>query len=131
MYELSKPKLLCIDDDPAVTTAISTRLSQFEIDVQTAFFGEQGVWLAVTELPQVIITDMRMPNGGGDFVVECLKSRTDTCHIPVIVLTGVQDDEMQRWMLTLGVEHYLYKPICMRKLLSTLEMYVDLPCRKG
>ncbi len=121
-----KPKILCIDDDPDVIAAMTTRFNQYEVEIHTAFFGTQGIWAAVTEKPDVIITDLRMPNGDGDYVVECLKGRSDTCDIPVIVLTGQRDQQIKQWMRTLGVQSYLHKPVSMEQLLSELGKYVGL-----
>ncbi len=121
-----RPTVLCIDDDPAVTTAIKFALSEFDVDVKTAFFGDQGIWLAVTEAPAVIITDLRMPQGNGEYVIQCLLERHETCSIPIIVLTGCRQPETQRWMGTLGVAAYLRKPMDLHRLRSTLRQYVEL-----
>lgn len=118
-----KLRILLIDDDPAIATAVGLQVQSHNIDTLAAFSGEQGIWLAVTEKPDVIITDMRMANGDGEFVVDCLKSRIDTCTIPIIVLTGQRDDDLKRRMFTLGVEHYLHKPLKFDKLLEILARY--------
>lgn len=120
------PCVLCIDDDPGVTTAIEARLNEFDVTVTTAYFGSQGIWQAVCDPPDVIITDLRMPNGGGDYVVECLKGREETARIPVIVLTGQRDPEMKRWMMALGARGYLQKPINPTRLVQCLSRHIEL-----
>lgn len=127
--EPCRPKVLCIDDDPAIIASIGLRLAQYEVDVEFAYFGTQGIWMAVTEHPDVIVTDMRMPNGDGDYVVECLKNRRDTCAIPVIVLTGQRGRDIERRMLTLGVECVLHKPVAFEQLLDALKRYVEVRAR--
>jgi DNA-binding response OmpR family regulator len=122
----ARPKILCIDDDPAITMAIRLRLDCYEVDVLTATDGADGMWMAMNEQPEVIITDLRMPNGDGDYVVECLKGRSDTSEIPVIALTGRSDNETKCWMQTLGVKHYLRKPLQIAKLLTSLDDYIEL-----
>ena len=122
----SKPRVLCIDDDPAISTCLQVRLAQYDVEVTFAYFGTQGIWLAVTEHPHVIITDLRMPHGDGSYIVECLKNRRDTCDIPVIVLTGQRDREIERKMLMLGVECFLHKPVRFERLLDALGRYVEL-----
>jgi DNA-binding response OmpR family regulator len=121
-----RPKILCIDDDPAITMAIRLRLARYEVDVLTAADGTDGIWMAMEEQPDVIITDLRMPNGDGDYVVECLKGRSDTGEIPVITLTGRRGNEAKCWMQTLGVKHYLHKPLQIKKLLAALEDYIEV-----
>lgn len=120
-----KPKVLCIDDDPAITNLIRMRLSRYDLDVRTASDGTEGMWLAMNEPPDVIITDLKMPHGDGDYVVECLKGGSSTCEIPVIALTGQKDHDIELWMKTLGVEHYLHKPPQFQKLLAALKQYVN------
>lgn len=122
----NRPKVLCIDDDPAIVTAIERHLARYDVEVHTAFLGKQGIWTAVTETPDVIITDLRMPHGNGEYVVECLKGRSDTCEIPVIVLTGQRDPQIKRWMMTLGIERYLQKPLRMEKLVHELGKLIDM-----
>ena len=124
-----RPTLLCIDDDPAIAAALSIRLRPFNVEVTTASFGEQGIWLAVTDRPDVIITDLRMPQGQGDYVVEFLKSRADTRDVPVIVLTGCRDPQTAKRMHALGVEHYLHKPVLLISLLDALAAYIPLEQR--
>jgi twitching motility two-component system response regulator PilG len=122
----ARPKLLCTDDDPAISYAIAARLRLYGVDVSSAFFGTQGIWLAVTEGPDVIITDMRMPQGTGGHVVQCLKERDDTCAKPIIVLTGTRDSENERQMRALGVADYLHKPLRFQELLAALEKLIEL-----
>jgi response regulator RpfG family c-di-GMP phosphodiesterase len=96
------------------------------VDVLSAFFGAQGIWMAVKEMPDVIITDMRMPQGEGRHVVECLQERADTRDIPVIVLTGMRDVNIEQHMRTLGVECYFHKPLHFDTLREALSKYIDL-----
>lgn len=121
-----RPKILCIDDDPAVPAAVQARLSIYDVECHSAFFGTHGIWLAVTEKPDLIVTDLRMSNGDGGYVVECLKSRDDVRAIPIIVLTGRRDPESERTMLMLGVQSFLHKPIHYERLMAELQKYVEL-----
>ena len=57
------PTVLCIDDDPHVSEVIQDWLEAYEVKLLKAFFGTQGIWMAVTQKPDVIITDLRMPKG--------------------------------------------------------------------
>jgi DNA-binding response OmpR family regulator len=122
----ARPRVLCIDDDPAIAGAIAARLRGYKVDVVSAFFGTQGIWVAVTERPDAIITDLRMPQGEGAYVVECLQGRADTCGIPIIVLTGNRDPALKLAMLALGVKSYLHKPMAFEELVDALGQIVDL-----
>ncbi|MDZ4819498.1 MAG: response regulator [Planctomycetota bacterium] len=120
------PRILCVDDDPCIATAIELRLRSYEVEVHSASNWLDGEWMAMEELPDVIITDMRMPHGGGDTLVECLKGRVATAEIPIIALTGRPNHAAKRWMQILGVRHYLRKPCEIAALMAALEDYIEL-----
>ncbi|HTU24640.1 MAG TPA: response regulator [Pirellulales bacterium] len=122
----TRPRILCIDDDAAILAALTTRFKPYDVEVLTACNGKHGIWLAVTEKPDVVVTDLRMPHGDGDYLVECLKMRPDTWDIPVIVLTGVNDRETRRWMLTLGVSAYLNKPLSFDALVAAVRRQIEI-----
>jgi len=119
-------KILCIDDDPDVTRSIELRLREYQVTVLRAFHGMQGFWMAMSEFPDLIITDVVMPQGTGDYVVETLKRNSETCHIPIIVLSGQRGADTKKRMRSLGVEAYLDKPCDPDELISTIEKHVTL-----
>jgi response regulator RpfG family c-di-GMP phosphodiesterase len=118
--------LLAIDDDPNVSQAIRRRFGQYRVTLLQAEHGTHGIWLATTRRPDVIITDLRMPQGRGQDVVACLARDPRTRQIPIIVLTGVFDDELRRRMLNLGVAAYLTKPVSFEDLCEAVGRFVEL-----
>ena len=64
------PVVLCIDDDPHVIEVIQDYLDRYDVKLLPAYFGTQGIWLAALHQPDVIITDLRMPQGDGTTVIE-------------------------------------------------------------
>lgn len=121
-----QPTLLTIDDDPNVSQAIRRRFSQYRVTLLQAQHGTHGLWLATTRRPDVIITDLRMPQGRGQDVVAYLVRHPHTRQIPIIVLTGVFDDELRRRMLDLGVAAYLTKPVSFEDLCEAVGRFVEL-----
>lgn len=122
-------KVLCIDDDPAICEAIGARLSGHGIDVVQAFSGMQGYWTALESRPAVIITDLRMPDGEGNYICGRLKNHPLTQRTPIFVLTGETNPATRRQMLSLGVDAYLTKPVNWTELLRALRRHVVLPER--
>ncbi|MCA9264021.1 MAG: response regulator [Planctomycetales bacterium] len=120
------PVILCIDDDPEISRSIELRLRPYRVQVLRAFHGMHGFWLAMTEHPDVIITDINMPQGQGDYIVECLKRNAETSDIPVYVLSGRRDESLKKRMRQLGVEDYLTKPCDADALLAAIEQFVEL-----
>ncbi len=122
----ARPRIVCIDDDPAIHGAMIRRFKPYDVEVMPAYNGAHGIWLAVTEKPNLIVTDLRMPSGDGDYVVQCLKIRPDTAGIPVIVLSGVNDRETKRWLERLGVVAYLTKPLSFEVLVAAVRRQINL-----
>ncbi len=121
-----QPILLCIDDDPQISEVIQLRLREYDVDVRTALHGMHGFYEAMTEKPDLIITDMRMPQGEGDYVVKCLRSNTDRCQVPIIVLTGQRDPTVEGRMRRLGVEEFFTKPMSFDELREAIAKYIPL-----
>jgi CheY-like chemotaxis protein len=123
------PTILCIDDDPDVSEYIATQLQQYDVDVLRAFHGMHGLWLAKTRCPDLIITDVRMPQGNGDYIVECLRNHPVTKEIPIIVLTGQRDASLNTTASRFGVEVTLVKPIQFSDLASAIKKFIPLSQR--
>jgi two-component system KDP operon response regulator KdpE len=121
-----RPRVLVIDDDPNLLQAVQRGFRRYEVDLLQAYHGTHGIWLATTQSPDVIVTDLRMPQGRGEYVVDHLLGYSKTCHIPIIVLTGVLDDGVRHQMLKRGVEDYLTKPVGFERLCQALRRFVDL-----
>jgi len=122
--DLGGTRVVCIDDDPDVCRAIEMRLRDCGADVTCAYFGTQGLWLAMTKNPDVVITDIGMPSGRGDYVIECLNRNAQTRGIPLLVLSGKNDAVLRRRLLRLGVEQWLTKPIRDDDLIAALRPLV-------
>ena len=124
--ESNRPILLCIDDDMQIGESIKRRLSEYEVDIVLCFHGMHGFHEAMKQMPDLIITDMRMPQGEGNVVVECIRNNSDTCHIPIIILTGQRDRPLESQMRSLGVQDYLSKPVHFDELRETIAKYIPL-----
>ena len=73
---INRPKVLCVDDDPDIAHAIALSLSSFHINLLCHFDGQQGIWFACCEKPDLIITDWMMPNANGEELVSTLKTKS-------------------------------------------------------
>ena len=122
----SWPTVLCIDDDPQIVETIKLRLRQYEVEVVSAYYGMHGFWQAMTDKPDLIITDLRMPQGRGDYLVKSLRSNSDTRAIPVIVLTGQRDSELEHTMRSLGAQEFFTKPARFDQLAAAIARYIPL-----
>jgi two-component system cell cycle response regulator len=105
-------RILVVDDLKANRRLLEAMLSADYYDVLLASAGEEGVQLAKREKPDLILMDVMMP-GGIDGFEACrrLKAHPETRHIPVIMLTTLDDRDNKVRGLQAGAEEFLTKPI--------------------
>jgi two-component system cell cycle response regulator len=105
-------RILVVDDLEANRRLLEAKLTAEYYDVITARRGEEGVQVAKRETPDLILMDVMMP-GGIDGYEACrrLKAMPETRHIPVIILTTLDDRDSRLRGLQAGAEEFLTKPI--------------------
>lgn len=99
------------DDDPNITVAHARRLRRRGVKVLPATDGMQAYWLAVTERPDLVVTDLRMPRWEGRDLLECLLQNSQTAGVPIAVVSGYVTPEDERRLLRDGVAAVLHKPV--------------------
>lgn len=120
------PRLLCIDDDPAISHALRLRLCSHSVDVLHALDGDSGVHLARSEEPDIVLTDWRMQRCGGDEVLSRLRQSQHTRRIPVIVISGLMLPGLKYQALNLGATSFYFKPLAFHKLLKELNSLLNI-----
>lgn len=125
----TKPLILLVDDNPAIRTFIRETLEQHYEIAETAN-GAEGLSYAFEHIPDLVISDVMMPEMDGLTFCSNLKSDIRTSHIPVILLTAKTAVEHQISGLETGADTYLTKPFSTRilelqvqNLLSAREKY--------
>jgi len=121
-------KILLVDDDPDVRTAIGAILESRDYEVVTARDGEEALEKLKEERPDLMILDLLMPRMNGFSVCRELQdpSWSDYSKIPVLILTAVAEGaSRRRYQLetgqTLDVDDYIEKPVDMYTLLDRIE----------
>lgn len=110
--------ILLIEDDPAVARALQDGLARDGYEVTWKNTGAGGVEFARSGQAQLILLDVRLPDGSGFDV--CRQVRQLGLHMPVIMLT-VQREEVDRVLgLEIGADDYVTKPFSLRELLSRI-----------
>ena len=112
--------VLVIDDDEYTRMLIELYLGKIGYQVVLASNGTEGLKKAEQLRPDVIILDVIMPGMDGWQVLSKLKADSNLAHIPVIMLTMIEDHEMG---YSLGAAEYLTKPITRNELLNVLCKY--------
>jgi CheY-like chemotaxis protein len=119
--------ILCIDDDPVVARSIAIRLQPYGIKMKGADNGTQGYLLGVTAQPDLVLLDLKMPNGEGNYVLGKLKDNPRTKDIPVIILTMDATAGVRRQMLSLGADAFLTKPVNWPEMFAEMGRCINLP----
>ena len=105
-----KARILLVDDEPGIRTAVQAYLKDEGFDVTTAIDGEDGLQKATQMMPDVVITDVMMPRCDGYELLKKLRSDERLGGTPVIFLTakGMTLDRTQGYEA--GVDDYISKP---------------------
>lgn len=104
-----KYTLLMVDDDTDLCQYVADQLAE-SYNVITANGGHSAWQVVLTARPDVVVTDIRMPDGDGLELCRCIKNNPETDNIPVIMLTSENDDEVMMQSLAHKADHFLSKP---------------------
>ena len=114
------PVVLVVEDSPDMNDAICSLLRD-QYRVAAAFDGEEGLEKAMELMPDLVLTDVMMPEMSGEELVRALRARPELATIPVIALTAVADDESRVRILREGARDYVTKPFRPEELLARVE----------
>jgi len=114
-------KILIVDDSPTETYKLTNILEKNSHSVLSDETGEQGVNLAKTEQPDVVLMDIVMPGLNGFQATRQLSRGNETKHIPVIIVTAKNQQADQVWGERQGAAAYLVKPIDEGRLVSAIK----------
>jgi len=129
--DIGVPRILCVDDDPDMQTSLELRMRKFNVVFDHAFYGMQGIVEAAKTHPNLIIMDLAMPNGDGEYLLDCIKNNSVIADIPVIVLTGMRNPLLKNRLLNAGAEVFLQKPVRFDELLHHMSRFVDIKNRES
>ena len=119
-----RARVLVVEDDADVRAVMAELLRQ-RFDVLVADDGEAGVRLAKAERPDAVLMDLFMPRLDGFAALEDLRSDPRTVDIPVIFLSGSEDEQVKLKVLGLGAADYLVKPFSPRELVARVEKALE------
>jgi two-component system KDP operon response regulator KdpE len=119
MSPASGPRILVVDDEPAIRRAVTTNLARHGFRVEEAETGQQAIDLYSSFRPDVMILDLTLPDLDGLQVIEKIRERAST---PIIILSvrGSERDKVSA--LDLGADDYLTKPFSVNELLARIRV---------
>lgn len=114
-------KILLVEDNEMNRDMLSRRLGRRGYEVVMAVDGEQGIAMAASEAPALILMDMSLPGVDGWEATRRIKSAPATSGIPVIALTAHAMDGDREKALAAGVDDFDTKPVELERLLGKIE----------
>ena len=117
-------KILVVDDEQEIRDLLDSFLTAQGYEVISASDGKEAIDLAGTENPQAIILDIKMPGIDGIEVCKRLKEKEKTRLIPVIMITGFEDNKIEA--LEMGADDFVNKPFDMAELSIRVKSVIQI-----
>jgi CheY-like chemotaxis protein len=118
-------KILIVDDNPNVLKLLNISLSKAGYEIVEAENGEVAFTVANKEIPDLIISDIMMPQMDGIELCWMIRENSKVPLVPFIFLTSFDDSEMEIRGFRAGADEYLNKPIDRKELLERVEELLD------
>ncbi|MBL4712499.1 MAG: twitching motility response regulator PilH [Gammaproteobacteria bacterium] len=118
-------KVLIVDDSPTEVHVLTNMLSKNGYEVVVAASGEDGIEVAVSEMPDLILMDVVMPGMNGFQATRQLSKNTITASIPVIMVTTKDQETDKVWAMRQGAKDYIVKPVQEQALIEHVNMVLS------
>jgi len=116
-------KVLIVEDNDDLLNFMKTILSNY-FKVFTAVDGEKAWTFISKQIPDLVVSDIMMPNMDGFELCKIMKSTYETSHIPIVLLTALSENTDQLYGLGLGADDYLTKPFDMSLLIQKIKSII-------
>jgi two-component system KDP operon response regulator KdpE len=113
----NRPHILVVDDEPQITRVLRTTLSAQGYDIRVANDGETALEITKDFAPDLIITDLAMPNMSG---IELCRRVRQTSQVPIVVLSVRGGERSKVEALDSGADDYITKPFSTGELLARI-----------
>ena len=125
IQETDKPLVLIVEDNVQLRQYIKSILKQ-DYKVILAVNGKIGIKKALNKIPDLIISDIMMPETDGIELCNILKNNTLTSHVPIILLTAKTGEQNELEGLEVGADDFITKPFNSKILLKRIENFINL-----
>lgn len=119
------PRVLVVEDNPDMRRFVAASLGT-EYATSTAVNGRDGLQQALAHPPDLVVSDVMMPEMSGDELVRALRQHRELNDVPIVLLTARDDDQLRLRMLREGAQDYLTKPFSAEELRARVGNLVAL-----
>lgn len=123
--EARSKRILVIDDEAMVGRFVGDVLTKAGYEVTYSQNAVEGIHWAMESRPSLVLTDYEMPQINGAELCIQLKSREETRHIPVVVMSGLVGNDGHEVARFSGAAGYFEKPLSSRRLVSAIRDLVS------
>lgn len=123
LERLKSKTILLVEDELVIRNNIASMLKFFFKNVYTAINGYDGLEQYENYLPDIIMTDLKMPHMDGFELIQELKSRS--CQSYLVIVSAHTDTELLIDAIHKGVDRYIVKPIIEEDLFATFEAFLE------
>ena len=120
-------KILYVEDNPDNVYMLTRRLKKKGFDLVIAGDGQEGIDKAVEEKPDLILMDLSLPTMDGWTATAEIKKIKEVKDIPIIALSAHAMPEHRDRAIKAGCSDYDTKPVDIKRLLSKMGQYIELP----
>ncbi|MCM1984949.1 response regulator [Lyngbya confervoides] len=120
------PSILIVDDTPTNLEVLSETLVSEGLQVSVAIDGESALEQVDYLRPELILLDVMMPGIDGFEVCRRLKSKPDSCEIPVIFMTALADSQHKLEGFSVGAVDYITKPFHREEVLARVRVHLQI-----
>ncbi len=118
----SSLRILVVDDQLSMRSLVRNGLQQLGfVDIVEAGDGEEGLRVAISRSPHLVLTDFNMPKLDGLGLLRAIRAHPPTKSMAVIMLTGRADKELVQRAVQFGINNYLVKPFTVATLKQKIE----------
>lgn len=118
-YDDSKKKILIVDDEPSIQDLLVFNLEKEGYKTITASDGEEGVAVALSQNPDLILLDVMLPKADG--LTVCKRIRQTLSKTPIIMLSAKGEEIDKILGLEIGADDYMTKPFSIRELIARVK----------
>ncbi len=126
---MSGERILVVEDDPNILRGLDLNLAMEGYKVRTAADGEEGLRIARTERPDLLIVDVMLPKLGGLELIREL--RREDPGMPILILSAKGQEADKVAGLALGADDYVVKPFGLKELLARIGAALRRPRASG
>jgi two-component system sensor histidine kinase ChiS len=116
------PRILIVEDEPLSRQVLQRRLSKAGYDVDSADNGRMALQTltATDTLPDVILTDLHMPEVSGYDLCASVRRNPRLAHLPIIIMSALDGAEYRESIQPFNVARYLTKPLAMDEVFAAI-----------